>query len=90
MRRLGGGFGGKISRSALISSACALAAHKLHRPVRLVMSLETNMAAVGKRYSAAFDYEVSDDKVPSLMSVICFELSNHRHLIYSNLILYQF
>jgi len=54
------------------------------------MSLETNMAAVGKRYSAAFDYEVSDDKVPSLMSVICFELSNHRHLIYSNLILYQF
>ena len=90
VRRLGGGFGGKISRSALISSACALAAHKLHRPVRLVMSLETNMAAIGKRYSAAFDYEVSDDKVPSLMSVICFELGNHRHLTYSNLILYQF
>jgi len=65
VRRLGGGYGGKISRSTLISTACALAAHKLHRPVRLVMNMETNMAAIGKRCSAAFDYEVSDDKVPS-------------------------
>jgi len=62
---LGGGYGGKISRSSLISTACALAAHKLQRPVRLVMNMETNMAAIGKRLSAAFDYEVSDDKVPS-------------------------
>jgi xanthine dehydrogenase/oxidase len=67
VRRLGGGYGGKIRYSALISTACALAAHKLHRPVRLVMSLETNMSAIGKRCSAAFDYEVSDDKVPSRM-----------------------
>jgi Xanthine dehydrogenase, molybdopterin-binding subunit B len=65
VRRLGGGYGAKISRNSLISAACALAAHKLHRPVRLVMNLETNMAAIGKRYSAAFDYEVSDDKIAS-------------------------
>jgi xanthine dehydrogenase/oxidase len=63
VRRLGGGYGGKISRSALPATACALAAQKLHRPVRLVMNLETNMAAIGKRYSAAFDYEVSADKL---------------------------
>lgn len=62
VRRLGGGYGAKISRSAITSTACALAAHKLHRPVRLVMNLETNMAAIGKRYSAAFDYEVGTDK----------------------------
>ena len=67
VRRLGGGYGGKISRSGLVATACALAAHKLHRPVRLVMSLETNMAAIGKRSDAAFDYEVSDDKVTSRM-----------------------
>jgi xanthine dehydrogenase/oxidase len=67
VRRLGGGYGGKSTPSGLISAACALAAHKLHRPVRLVMNLETNMAAIGKRCSAAFDYEVSDDKVTSRM-----------------------
>ena len=65
VRRLGGGYGAKISRNALISTACALAAHKLHRPVRLVMNLETNMAAIGKRFNAAFDYEVSNYKGPS-------------------------
>ena len=65
VRRLGGGYGGKITRNALISTACAVAAHKLHRPVRLVMNLETNMAAIGKRCDAAFDYEVSDDRVTS-------------------------
>ena len=65
VRRLGGGYGAKISRNALISAGCALAAHKLHRPVRFVMNLETNMAAIGKRYDAAFDYEVSGDEVAS-------------------------
>jgi len=62
VRRLGGGYGGKITRNALISTACAVAAHKLHRPVRLVMNLETNMAAIGKRCDAAFDYEVGTDE----------------------------
>ncbi|KDR17215.1 hypothetical protein L798_08320, partial [Zootermopsis nevadensis] len=61
VRRLGGGYGAKISRSAMISTACALGAHILQRPVRFVMNLETNMAVVGKRYSAAFDYEVGTD-----------------------------
>jgi hypothetical protein len=45
------------------------------------MNLETNMAAIGKRYSAAFDYEVSDDEVASLVFVTCFQLrSNHKHV----------
>jgi xanthine dehydrogenase molybdopterin-binding subunit B len=60
VRRLGGGYGAKISRSALIATSCALAAHILCRPVRFVMNLETNMAAIGKRCRVAFDYEVSD------------------------------
>ena len=44
------------------------------------MNLETNMAAIGKRYNAAFDYEVSDDEVASRMLVICFELSKRRRV----------
>ncbi|XP_001864335.2 xanthine dehydrogenase [Culex quinquefasciatus] len=58
VRRLGGSFGGKAARSTMIACACALAAHLSRRPVRLVMTLESNMAAIGKRYGLKSDYVV--------------------------------
>ncbi|XP_069694441.1 xanthine dehydrogenase-like isoform X2 [Periplaneta americana] len=61
VRRLGGGYGSKISRNMPAAVACALAAYVLNRPVRFVMNLETNMAALGKRYDAAVDYVVGVD-----------------------------
>jgi xanthine dehydrogenase/oxidase len=59
VRRIGGGYGSKVSRNSLVSVACALAAQALNRPVRLIMSLESNMEAVGKRADVTVNYEVS-------------------------------
>lgn len=73
MRRIGGAYGGKISRSALCSSAAALAAYKLHRPVKITLPLEVNMQVIGKRLPCSSDYEVginSDGKVQYLNSTI--------------------
>jgi xanthine dehydrogenase molybdopterin-binding subunit B len=59
VRRIGGGYGAKLTRNSVVSVACAAAAQILNRPVRLIMSLESNMEAIGKRCEVAVNYEVS-------------------------------
>jgi xanthine dehydrogenase/oxidase len=61
VRRLGGGYGAKISRPTQIACATALAAHLLQRPVRFVMTIEANMSSIGKRYGCFCDYKVEVD-----------------------------
>nr|CAB3452001.1 unnamed protein product [Digitaria exilis] len=46
-RRVGGGFGGKAVRSLPVAAACALAAFKLHRPVRIYLDRKTDMIMTG-------------------------------------------
>ncbi|XP_056643711.1 xanthine dehydrogenase-like isoform X1 [Diorhabda sublineata] len=58
VRRLGGGFGAKILRNTLISTATALAAVKLQVPVNMILPLESNMDVLGKRYPLFTKYEV--------------------------------
>lgn len=62
VRRVGGAYGAKITRSIQIAAATALAAHLLNRPVRFIMTIEANMTVVGKRYAFLGDYEVDFDK----------------------------
>jgi xanthine dehydrogenase large subunit len=57
-RRMGGGFGGKESQSALWAAAAAIAAYKLKRPVKLRADRDDDMLVTGKRHCFHYEYEV--------------------------------
>ncbi|XVF19559.1 hypothetical protein REPUB_Repub11eG0122000 [Reevesia pubescens] len=57
-RRVGGGFGGKAIKSMPVSTACALAAYKLHRPVRMYVNRKTDMIMAGGRHPMKITYSV--------------------------------
>ncbi|XP_066907154.1 uncharacterized protein [Halyomorpha halys] len=61
VKRVGGAFGVKVTRTAMVAAAGSLAAHKLRRPVRLVLDLQTNTKAIGKRPAYLAKYEVKVD-----------------------------
>ena len=46
VKRLGGGFGGKETRSIPLSSTVALAAKKTRRPVRCMLTREEDMVTI--------------------------------------------
>ncbi|KAK3297838.1 molybdopterin binding aldehyde oxidase/xanthine dehydrogenase [Chaetomium fimeti] len=50
VKRMGGGFGGKESRSVQLSSILALAAQKTRRPVRCMLTREEDMVTTGQRH----------------------------------------
>ena len=56
MRRMGGGFGGKESQSAVFACVAALAAQRLQRPVKLRVDRDDDMLITGKRHGVDYDY----------------------------------
>ncbi|XP_015110495.1 indole-3-acetaldehyde oxidase [Diachasma alloeum] len=61
VRRVGGSYGAKLVRSTPMSCACAIAAYVLNRPARFIMTIESNMMAIGKRFPVKHDYEFGVD-----------------------------
>ncbi|KAK6235331.1 hypothetical protein SCA6_010668 [Theobroma cacao] len=57
-RRIGGGFGGKAIKAVSVATACALAAYKLQRPVRIYMNRKTDMIMAGGRHPMKITYSV--------------------------------
>ncbi|HKR40175.1 MAG TPA: xanthine dehydrogenase molybdopterin binding subunit [Paraburkholderia sp.] len=66
-RRMGGGFGGKESQSALFACVAALAAHKLQRPVKLRADRDDDFMITGKRHDALYTYEAGYDDAGRLL-----------------------
>jgi xanthine dehydrogenase large subunit len=60
-RRMGGGFGGKESRPALMACVAAVLAAKTGRPVKLRMDRDDDMLVSGKRHDFIADYDVGFD-----------------------------
>jgi xanthine dehydrogenase large subunit len=60
-RRMGGGFGGKESQSALFACVAAVAAKKLGRPVKLRLDRDDDFLITGRRHCFRVEYEVGHD-----------------------------
>lgn len=61
VRRMGGGFGGKESQSALFACVAAVAAQRLQQPVKLRLDRDDDFMVTGKRHCFYYRYEVGYD-----------------------------
>ena len=67
-RRMGGGFGGKESQSALWAAVAALGAAKLKRPVKLRADRDDDMLVTGKRHCFYYEYEYGYDDAGRILA----------------------
>ncbi|XP_038045060.1 xanthine dehydrogenase/oxidase-like [Patiria miniata] len=58
VKRLGGGFGGKITKSSVYAAICAVAANKVKRPIRLMLDRNEDMMTSGTRHPYLARYKV--------------------------------
>jgi hypothetical protein len=58
-KRIGGGFGGKETKSAFIAAAASVPSYLLNRPVKLTLDRDIDMMITGQRHSFLGKYKVS-------------------------------
>ncbi|XP_063888909.1 uncharacterized protein LOC135115838 isoform X1 [Scylla paramamosain] len=80
VRRIGGGYGAKISRQNVLAAAAAVAARSLQQPVRVVTDLNTNMTLAGWRDSYYATYDVGFEDTGKLTSLIVDLYSDAGHV----------
>jgi xanthine dehydrogenase/oxidase len=61
VRRIGGGFGGKETRSVQFAAPVAVAAHALNRPVRINVERDVDMSISGQRHAFHGKYRAGCD-----------------------------
>ncbi|KAL9237148.1 hypothetical protein vseg_011734 [Gypsophila vaccaria] len=58
IKRIGGGFGGKETRSAFIAAAASVPSYLLNQPVKIVLDRDVDMMITGQRHSFLGKYKV--------------------------------
>jgi xanthine dehydrogenase large subunit len=75
-RRMGGGFGGKESQSAVFACVAAVAAARLKRPVKLRVDRDDDFLVTGRRHPFEFDWDVGHDDAGRILGVEISMISN--------------
>lgn len=76
VKRIGGGFGGKETRSVQLASICALAATKARRPVRCMLNRDEDIAISGQRHPFLCKWKVGVTKTGKLLALDADVFSN--------------
>lgn len=78
-RRMGGGFGGKESQSALFACVAAVAALKLKRPVKLRLDRDDDFLITGRRHGFDYRWDVGFDDDGRILAAEIDLISNAGH-----------
>ncbi|CAH2108385.1 unnamed protein product [Euphydryas editha] len=70
VKRIGGGFGGKETRSSVLAVPVAIAAYNLKKPVRGVLDRDEDMQIIGYRHPCLIKYKVAFDDDGKITGVI--------------------
>jgi xanthine dehydrogenase/oxidase len=74
VKRMGGGFGGKETRSVFVSCAAAVAAKMTSRPVRLTLSRDVDMKTTGTRHVFLSTYHASAQMTEEGPKLLAFDV----------------
>jgi xanthine dehydrogenase/oxidase len=76
VKRLGGGFGGKETRSIQLAGICAVAAKKMKRPVRCMLNRDDDILTSGQRHPFLARWKVAVNKDGKLQALDCDVFNN--------------
>ncbi|KAL2866591.1 putative xanthine dehydrogenase HxA [Aspergillus lucknowensis] len=79
VKRLGGGFGGKETRSVQLAGICATAAAKTRRPVRCMLNRDEDIATSGQRHPFYCRWKVGVSKEGKLLALDADVYANGGH-----------
>ncbi|KAK7402210.1 hypothetical protein VNO78_14292 [Psophocarpus tetragonolobus] len=68
-KRIGGGFGGKETRSAFIAAAASVPSYLLNRPVKITLDRDVDMMITGQRHSFLGKYKVGFTKEGKVLAL---------------------